>query len=93
MILGLFKISGHSMLPIFKPNDRVLVSSLPYFFSNPRTNDIIVFKYEGKIMIKRIKKKENSKIFVAGDNSADSLKIEPIEKKEILGKVIYVITM
>ncbi len=88
MLFGIFRISGHSMLPTLKPGDRIVASSIPYFFSSPRTNDVVVFKYNGKMMIKRIKKIGNKKIFVAGDNSSDSLKIEPIEQEQIIGKVI-----
>ena len=76
------------MLPTLKPGDRVIVSSLPYFFSKPRAGDVIVFRYNKKMMIKRIKKIENKKIFVEGDSNRDSLKIEPIGRNQILGRVI-----
>ena len=91
MIFGIFRISGHSMIPTLKPRDRVIVSSIPYFFSSPKIGDIIVFKYNNKIIIKRIKKFENGKIIVAGDNSSDTLKIVPIEGDFILGKVIFIL--
>lgn len=84
----MFRVSGHSMLPTLNPGDRIVASSIPYFFSKPKIGDIVLFKYRDKIMIKRIKKFDNKKIFVKGDNSRDSLKIEPIGRNQILGKVI-----
>lgn len=87
MIIGIFKISGHSMLPTLKPNDRVIISS--FFFSHPKVNDIIVFKLKNKPLVKRIKKIENNKIFIDGDNKEDSLKVRCITRSEIIGKVFY----
>ena len=89
MVFGIFRISGHSMMPYLKPYDRIIVSSIPYYFSKPKIGDIIVFKYNSKTMIKRIKKLENGKITVAGDNISDSLKIELVELGDILGKVLW----
>lgn len=91
MILGFFRISGHSMLPILKPNDRVLVSSIPYLIFKPKTNDIVLFKHKNIIMIKRIEEIKYEKISVSGNNSSDSLKIEPISRSKILGKVILML--
>jgi len=77
------------MMPTLKPRDRVIVSSISYYFSKPEIGDVVLFRYNNNLMIKRIKKLENGKITVAGDNISDSLKIEPIEQKDILGKVIF----
>lgn len=76
------------MLPTLSPGDIVLVTTLPYFFSNPKKNDIVVFKTQNKLFIKRITKVEKEKIYVEGDNKGDSLKINFITRKEIIGKVI-----
>ena len=91
MLLSIFKISGHSMMPALKPRDRVIVSSIPFLFSKPKVGDIILFKYNSKIMIKRIKKFEKDRVTVTGDNSSDSLKIAPTEGDFILGKVIFIL--
>jgi len=91
MIFGIFRISGHSMMPNFLPGDRVIASSLPYFFKNPRKNDVIVFRYNKKMLIKRIIRIQNEKYFVMGDNKKDSLKVGALKKNEILGKVIHVL--
>jgi signal peptidase I len=89
MILGIFKVSGHSMMPTLKPQDKVIVSSIPFFFSEPKKGDIILFRLNGKPIIKRVKKTSASKIFLEADNESDSLKIEPIKKSEIAGKLIW----
>ena len=79
------------MLPKFKPDDRIIASSIPYLFSKPRAGDVIVFRYNNKIMVKRIKKFEGEKIIVAGDNISDSLKIKQVIRNDILGKVILIL--
>ena len=76
------------MLPEFKPGDCVVISSLPYFFSKPELGDVVLFKYNDKMMIKRVKKVLNKKFFVEGDNRKDSLEIGWITKSDITGKVI-----
>jgi signal peptidase I len=89
MLLGFYKISGHSMMPTLNPSDRVIVSSIPYLFSQPKPGDIIIFKNAGKPLIKRISKVSESKFLVEGDNREDSINIGWIEKQDIIGKVIY----
>lgn len=89
MILGLFKISGHSMLPNLKPSDVVLISTLPYFIFSPKIGDVIVFKKEEKSIVKRIPKILGDKIYVEGDNKGDSLDTGWIYKRDIIGKVLF----
>lgn len=89
MLLGLFRISGHSMEPTLHENDTVLTSNLPYLFFSPKQGDIIVFEKDNKIIVKRIQKIENDRYFVTGDNSRDSKDFGWIKKSDILGKVIY----
>lgn len=88
MLLRVFKISGHSMMPTLKPNDKVLVSSIPYYISPPKVGDIVVFKYGKKFLIKKIAKIEKERYLVEGENKDDSLKIGKIERSDIVGKVI-----
>ena len=86
-----FKISGHSMEPLIKNGQTVLVSSIPYFFSKPKIGDIVAIRKEEKVFVKRIFKIDKEKYFVKGDNEKDSLDSRDfgwIEKKEILGKLI-----
>lgn len=76
------------MMPRLKPGDKILVSTLPYFFSHPKVGDVVVFKYENKLMVKKISKIENEKYLIEGENKKDSLKTPRIKKKDILGKLI-----
>lgn len=83
----LFRVSGHSMEPTFKPGQILLVSSIPYFFTEPKVGDVVVIKdpRDKKPLLKRITKIEiatprqggarNDKriYFVSGDNPKDSM--------------------
>lgn len=93
MLLTKFKILGHSMEPTLKNGEEVLVSYIPYLFKNLNVNDIVAVRDKsGKVLIKRIEKISDKKFFIKGDNSVDSLDSRSfgyIEKKQILGKVIY----
>lgn len=89
MLLQKFKILGHSMEPTFINGSEVLVSSISYFFSKPKQEDIVVFKYLNKILIKKIKKIKSNSYFLEGDNIKDSLNVGWILRKDIIGKVIY----
>lgn len=91
MLLGKFKISGHSMEPALKYGQEVLVSGLFYLFSKPKDGDIIAFKGSDKWIIKRIKESKADKYLVKGDNKSDSREFGWIERKNIIGKVVYVL--
>ena len=85
------------MEPTLKDGSMVLVSSTPYWFKNPRINDIVLFQdtKSEKLLIKRIKAIKNSRYLLLGDNTSDSIdsrKLGWIEKKNIVGKVIYIIS-
>lgn len=93
LLLSKFKISGHSMEPAIKNKQHVLISKIPYFFSEPSVKEIVAFKKNQKILIKRIVRKIGDKYFLAGDNSKDSLDSRSfglVSKNDILGKVIYI---
>lgn len=92
MLLAKVKISGHSMEPNFLDDEYVLVSSVPFLFRQIRPRDVVVFRHDGDILMKRIEKIKDNKFFLTGDNSKDSLdskKIGWVDKKNIVGKVIY----
>ena len=80
-----FKVSGHSMEPYLKEGDQVLA----FKFSEIKKGDIVVFRYESKTLIKRVKDIKKEKYFFEGDNKRDSLKIGEISKGDIIGKVIF----
>lgn len=77
------------MLPILKPGQDVLVLC---WFLKLKVGDLIVFKKNGKEMIKKIQKVRKQEYFVVGDNpkeSTDSRNFGWIKKSEIIGKVIW----
>jgi signal peptidase I len=92
LLLSKFKILGHSMEPTIKNNGSVLVSQIPFLFIKPKVKDIIAFKMNNKILIKRIMEIDKNKFFLKGDNLKDSLDSSNfgfISKNDIVGKVIY----
>jgi phage repressor protein C with HTH and peptisase S24 domain len=72
------------MLPTYKPGDQVLT----FNWYSSKVGDVIVFKKDGMNMIKRVKKIENNKFYLEGDNQKESSKIGWIEKKYLIGKVV-----
>lgn len=79
------------MEPNLYQGDFIIVSSIPYWFRNPQSGDVILFKDKDskKQIVKRIVKINNKKYSIKGDNIKDSKEFEPILKKEIVGKVVY----
>jgi signal peptidase I len=95
MLLSKLRIAGHSMEPILKNNDLVLISNIFYIFKHPQINDIVAFRFDEKFFVKRITKSKNQKYFLEGDNKSDSLDSRGfgwISRNEILGKYFYKLT-
>lgn len=80
------------MKPAILEDQKILVSSIPYFFSKPKKDDIVAFKLDSKTFVKRIQSTNGNNYFLQGDNKNDSLdsrKFGVVERKDILGKVIW----
>lgn len=82
------------MEPAYKSGDILFVNKFFYFFRNPQVSDIVVLKdpRDAKLILKRIAKIRDNTYFVLGDNEAestDSRHFGFINKKQIMGKVIY----
>jgi phage repressor protein C with HTH and peptisase S24 domain len=82
----LCKTSGHSMEPAIRSGSFVLICLWARRF---KTGDIVAFKYDQKILIKRIIEMHNNQVKIRGDNSSDSLSVDPIEKSQVIGKIIW----
>ena len=92
MLLAFLKIEGHSMSPFLQSQDIILASSIPYFFSNPKMEDVVVARVNGKNFVKRIHSIVQEKYYLEGDNKTDSMdsrSFGPVFKKNIVGKVIF----
>lgn len=80
------------MSPTLRNGQDIISFNWAYLFQRPRAGDLVVIKYQGKEIIKRIQKVDNRGIFIIGDNptqSIDSRSFGPIDKNQIVGKVIY----
>lgn len=78
------------MLPTLKSGQDVLAWC---WFVKLKVGDIVVFKKDGKEMVKRVRQISSDRgTFVQGDNereSTDSRKFGPIKRSQIIGKVIW----
>lgn len=81
------------MVPLFYPNNTVLVHRFAYIFTDPKVGDVVIIRspIDKKYLLKEIDTIEKGKYFVLGKNkekSVDSRKFGWITKREIVGKVI-----
>ncbi len=61
-------------------------------FTKPKINDIVAVRYNGKVLLKKIKLIKGTKYFIKGENETDSLdsrSIGYILSKDLLGKLIF----
>lgn len=97
MPIRIFKIKDNSMQPSLKDGDYVITSVLPYLFSRPKANDMVILKHPKKsfFIVKRIDRETPFGYFVMGDNRAaseDSREFGTIARSSIVGKVISVVS-
>ena len=84
----ILRISGKSMLPVYRSGDFVLIVKKKCF----KKGDVIVFKNQlYGTLIKRIEKITESGIYVlgTGENSLDSRRLGLVNPASVLGKVIW----
>lgn len=85
-MIFLFKVFGHSMEPLFREGDYVLVMRL----FDPKKGDVVVIVKNGKKMLKRLSSVSRNNYTVLSDNhGTDSLAFGPLNRREIIGKVIW----
>ncbi len=88
---AIVKVKGGSMLPTYQAGDFLLISPLPYLWSQPQHADIVVARVKGQKIVKRIAAIKNNDYILAGDNpkaSTDSRQYGPVHAKQILAKVL-----
>lgn len=85
------RVRENSMTPTLNPGDLVLV----FRFIHGRRGDIVVFRRNHILMIKRVSRVERGKYYLLGDNprnSLDSRRFGVVSKKEIVGVVFSTMT-
>ena len=82
-----YRVSGHSMEPTLKNGQVVVADYLSFRFRPPQVGDIILFDFGSKKLIKRITQIQERGYLVAGDNRADSLKIDLVAKDKVIAKI------
>lgn len=83
---ALYQVSGHSMMPAFKPGQRVL----GYKNFKPKVGDVVVVMFD-RPRIKRVKQILPDGLWVEGDNpddSSDSRTLGNVPWQCVLAKVI-----
>lgn len=86
-----YKISGHSMEPLYKEGQVVWVNNWSYILSKPKVGDTVVFHWQDKDLLKRVSVVDQDRVEVFGENKTDSLdskKFGDIAVKQIIGKVL-----
>lgn len=73
------------MLPTLAPGDRVIT----FNWGGIKKSDVVVFMNEGKYCVKRVVSIEKDQVSIAGDNKLKSKPMGPINKKSLIGKIIW----
>jgi signal peptidase I len=66
-----FIVSGNSMVPTFENGDYLIIDKISYKLSNPKRDDVVVFRYPGdttKFFIKRIIGLPNETVDIKGND-------------------------
>jgi signal peptidase I len=93
-MVKLLKVSGDSLLPVYRDGDFVLVSKIPYLFGAIQSGDVIAFRHKlHGTMIKQVDNvvpgKDEIYVIGTGEHSLDSRHFGPINLKDVLGKKIW----
>lgn len=83
------RVSGSSMRPALASGDIVVARKI-----TPRVNDIVIARRGGTEVIKRVKRIENDRYYIVGDNqqeSTDSRHYGFISKNDILGTIMIIL--
>lgn len=94
MLLQIIKVTGHSLDPLYRDGDFVLVSRIPMLWQGIRPGDVVVFQHPrlGRLvkLVERLDDGDRSVYVVGLDaHSSDSRTFGAISQAQIQGKVIW----
>jgi signal peptidase I len=84
---SLYKVTGHSMEPVYKEGDLVL----SFNYSNPKVGTAVLFNHNRQVYLKRITQIRDNKYYLAGDNQVDSHDSKDfgwVGKSSLVGSVV-----
>ncbi|HEY1645522.1 MAG TPA: S26 family signal peptidase [Candidatus Saccharimonadales bacterium] len=82
------RVVGDSMLPTLRSNQLVMAFSRV----KPSLGNLVIVKYDGKEIIKRLTKIEPGKLYITGDNpnsSSDSRHFGWVSQSDLIATVIW----
>ena len=74
LLLSRFIVQGHSMEPTLRQGQAILVSSIPFLFSEPKIDDIVLIRHSDKRSASRISSQrlQQTRRFWTGQNDEGS---------------------
>ncbi len=93
-MIQILKVTGVSLSPFFLEGDFVVVSKIPFVLRKIKTGDIVVFRHPVYgTMIKKVERisPDGEEVFVVGTHpeSTDSRQFGPLQRRQLIGKVIW----
>jgi len=93
-MIQILKVTGESLSPFFLEGDFVVVSKIPFVLRKIKAGDIVVFRHPGYgTMIKKVERisPDGEEIYVVGTHpeSTDSRQFGPLQRRQLIGKVIW----
>lgn len=97
-MLRMIKVTGESLSPLFHEGDYVLITTIPFMICKIKPGDTVVFQHPSYgTLIKQVESTalDEGSISVIGTNpdSVDSRRFGPIQREDVVGKVIWHIAM
>ncbi len=93
-MIQMLKVTGESLSPFFLEGDFVVVSKIPFVLRQIKAGDIVVFRHPVYgTMIKQVEtiSPDGEQLFVLGTHpeSTDSRQFGPLQRRQLIGKVIW----
>ena len=92
-MIRMIKVTGESLSPLFREGDYALVATIPFVVNQIKAGDTVLFRHPAYgTLIKQVEyaNLDEGTISVVGihPNSVDSRRFGPIQRKDVIGKVI-----